>query len=155
MEWWSICFAFDPGNGFRWAILPFKFLLNSFTRSDFSTLSAKITTFFWFLLDNVAMRCSYFLKSVSCLFLDSITVGIWAFVACKYVFAGFWFCYRFRIFLSWRRVFPLSHSLFYIKTKFVISTACSIAIIFSDICVTTIRYNGFRNLFQHSIHHYL
>ena len=55
MTWWSICFAFDPGNGLRWAIPPFKYLLNSFMCNDFNTLSVKIT-FFGFCLTMLPIK---------------------------------------------------------------------------------------------------
>ena len=119
-------------------------------------LSAKRIAFFWFLVDNVAIRCSYFFKCFSFVKIvaDSITVEIRVFVACKYVFVEFWFCYRFRIFLSWPAFFPLSHFLF-IKTKFVISTACIAWYSRRHYPLDTMFHNSFHNLFQLSISHYL
>ena len=95
-------------------------------------LFVKITTFLVF-----ASQCCYkmflffqkhLLKQIL-IVSDSITVGIRVFLASKYVFVKFWFRSRFRIFLSCRTLFPLSHSfsflfLVFIKTKFFISTAC-------------------------------
>ena len=139
MAWLSICFALDPENGLRWAIPPFKFLLNSFMRSNFNMLSVKITTFFGFCLtlllsgapifSNVFLFCwNRFSLLTIALLLKWVIYGClfemlkWVFMACKYVSVKFWLCCRFRILPYSHTFFPLSHSFLFILLVLPVSS---------------------------------
>lgn len=131
--------------------------------SDFNMLSVKRTTFFGSLLDNVAIRCSYFFKSVPCLLkqIFIIAVSITVEIECSWLanmflldlvllqFHDIYFLVTFVL---------LCHSFLFIKAKFVISTSYIVEILWylrRHYLLGTMFHSGFRNLYQLSIFHYL